>query len=200
MPPRRALLAAGLAGACATPAPPAPVLSAETVTVSAEAWHTDLILPAHALAAGPLAPLVRAAPGAAGFALGFGLESWMRAERPGSGEALSALSGGPAVVSIRALAGPLPPGAEEAVTLRLPQGGRDAIARFVADQLAEPPWARPDGGWTLLGSRLRYRPGFTCNSWVMQALALAGLPVPVAGMRFRGETMAALRREAVRQG
>ena len=46
------------------------------------------------------AALAARAPGAAGFALGFGLESWMRAERPGSGGALAALCGGPAVVSV----------------------------------------------------------------------------------------------------
>ncbi len=199
MPPRRSFLAAGLLGACATPDPPSPPLSAETVIVSAEAWHTDLCLPAGALMGGPLAVLGAQAPGAAAFALGFGLESWMRAERPGSGEALSAISGGPAVVSIRALSGPVPPGSEDAVALRLPAGGRSAIVHFVADQITQPPEVRPDGGWTLLPSRLRYSLGFTCNTWVMEALSRAGLPVPVSGMRFRNETMAALWREAGRQ-
>ena len=200
MPSRRALLAAGLVGACTTPEPAPVPLSAESVTVSAESWHTDLCLAANTLSAGPLAPLVPAAPMADAFALGFGLESWMRADRPGSAEALSALSGGPAVVSIRALAGPLPPGSEETVTLRLPVGGQAAIATFVADQLTEPLTVRPGGGWTLLRSRLRYSLDFTCNTWVLQALAAAGLPVPVTGIRFRGVTMATLRREALRQG
>lgn len=189
-----------MAGACATPDAPAIPLSAETVTVSAEAWHTDLCLERVALAGGALAPLIGAAPGAAAFALGFGLETWMRAERPGSAEALSALAGGPAVVSVRALRGTVPPGSEDTVILRLPAGGLLAIARFVAGQVSEPLAVRPDGGWTLLRSRLRYSLDFTCNSWVMEALARAGLPVPVAGIRFRSETMAALRREARRQG
>lgn len=200
MSPRRSFLAAGLLGACAAPDRPSPPLSGETAIVAAEAWHTDICLPAGALSGGPLAALAARAPGAAGFALGFGLESWMRAERPGSGEALAALSGGPAVVSVRALPGAVPPGTEDAVTLRLPAGGPSAIAHFVAGQVTGPLDVRPDGGWTLLPSRLRYSLGFTCNTWVMEALFRAGLPVPVAGMRFRTETMAALWREAARQG
>lgn len=201
MPSRRAILAAATLGACARPpSPPARPLGDAALRVSAEAWHTDLCLPAAMVRAGPLAPFAAAAPGAAGFAFGFGLESWMRADRPGSAEALGALSGGPAVVSVRALAGPLPPGAEEAVDLRLPSGGEAAIAAFVAGQAEAPlPPAPSSGAWLLVPSRLRYTLGFTCNTWVMQALAEAGLPVPVSGIRFRGEAMAALRAEALRQ-
>lgn len=193
---RRALLAAALPAACAAPPRPASPLGPDALTVAAEAWHTDLCLPA---------PLLRAvlgvqAPQAAAIACGFGLESWMRAARPGSAEALEALAGGPAVVSLRALPGLVPPGAEESVALRLPPGGADAIAAFIAGQAAEPlPPVLPLGRMVLLPSRLPYSLGFTCNTWVMRALALAGLPVPVAGIRLRGEAMAALRAEAARQ-
>lgn len=200
MPPRRTFLAASLAGGCAAPPRPSPPLPAGGAIVSAEAWHTDLCLAGQTLAGGALGTLPAVLPGGSSFAFGFGLESWMRAARPGSAEALSALSGGPAVVSIRALSGPVPPGSEDAVALLLPPGGPDAIARFVAGQLLDPPAARPDGGWTLLRSRLRYSLDFTCNSWVMRALAEAGLDVPVQGIRFRGETMAALRAKTQAQG
>jgi hypothetical protein len=61
------------------------------------------------------------------------------------------------------------------------------------------PAPAPGGGWLLLPARTPYSLGFTCNTWVMQALARAGLPVPVAGIRLRGEAMAALRAEAARQ-
>lgn len=200
MPPRRALIVAGLAGACAPPRPrpAAPGLSAEAVAVAAEAWHTDLCLPVAALRPGPLAPLAPA--WARALAFGFGLDAWMRADRPGVAEMLGALAGGPAVVSVRALSADLPPGAEEAVALRLPEGGSMAIIRFVAGQLAGPPAAAPAGGaLLLLPSRLRYTLAFTCNTWVMRALAEGGLPVPVDGIRLRGEAMAALRAEARRQ-
>jgi hypothetical protein len=189
-----------LAGGCAAPSRPAPALGTQGVKVAAEAWHADLCLPAVLLAGGPLAGLTEGAQGAAAFAFGFGLESWMRAARPGSAEALGALAGGPAVVSMRALAGLVPPGAEEAVALRLPSGGAAAIAGFIAGQLAEPlPEAPLPGPPVLLRSSLPYSLGFTCNTWVMRALAVAGLPVPVAGIRLRGETMAALGVEAARQ-
>jgi hypothetical protein len=125
----------------------------------------------------------------------------MRADRPGFTEALGAVAGGPAVASVRALAGALPAGAEESVALRLPDGGLDAIAAFVTGGIAGPlAPAPPGGGWLLLPARRRYSLGFTCNTWVMQALAEAGLPVPVDGIRLRGEAMAALRLEAARQG
>lgn len=199
MTPRRALLAAALPAACATPGA-APPLSAEQVTVSAESWHTDLCLPAPAVRQGPLAPFAAEAPAARAFAFGFGLEAWMRAERPGVIEALAALGGGPALVSVRALAGPVPPGTEESVTLRLPAGGTGAVIAFIAGQVEHPPPPAPASGtWLLVPSRLRYAPGFTCNSWVMRALAEAGLPVPVSAIRLRGEAMAALRTEAARQ-
>jgi hypothetical protein len=201
MPQRRAILAAALAGACAGPAPRAPrPLGAEGVIVAAEAWHADLCLPAAAVRGGALAPFAAGAPGAAGFAFGFGLESWMRSDRPGSAELLEALGGGPAVVSVRALAGAVPPGAEEQVALRLPEGGTAAIARFILGQVAAPvPPAPASGAWLLVPSRLPYSLGFTCNGWVMRALAEAGLPVPVAGIRLRGAAMAAVRAEAARQ-
>jgi hypothetical protein len=201
MTPRRALIATAMCGACAAPGPsPPPPLGAEGILVAAESWHTDLCLPAAAVRAGPLAPLAREAPGAAGFAFGFGLEAWMRADRPGSAEALGAIAGGPAVVSVRATAGPLPAGAEESVALRLPEGGLAAVVRFILGGIDGPLAAVPAGGaWLLLPARQRYSLGFTCNTWVMQALAESGLPVPVTGIRLRGEAMAALRAEAARQ-
>ncbi|MEO3475711.1 DUF2459 domain-containing protein [Roseomonas sp. CAU 1739] len=200
--PRRALLSTALLGACAAPdggRDPAP-LSQATLLVAAESWHTDLCVLAATVRAGPLAPFAGAAPAAQAFAFGFGLESWMRAARPGSAEALGAIAGGPAAVSVRALQGPAPPGAEEHVALRLPMGGHAAIAGFILDQLPGPLAPAPENGARLLlPSAQRYSLGFTCNGWVMAALAAAGLPVPVAGIRFRGEAMTALRIEARRQ-
>uniref|UniRef100_UPI0018E01977 DUF2459 domain-containing protein n=1 Tax=Roseomonas rosulenta TaxID=2748667 RepID=UPI0018E01977 len=145
-------------------------------------------------------PLAVAAPGAEGFAFGFGLEAWMRASRPGLTEALGAVGGGPAMVSVRATAGPMPSGAEDSVALRLPRSGQAAIAFFILGSVAGPlEPAPPGGGWLLLPARQRYALGFTCNTWVMQAVAASGLPVPVAGIRLRNEAMAALRAEAARQ-
>ncbi len=199
MPTRRAILASALGGGCTTRPMPAPPLGAGRLLVAAESWHTDLCLPTAALAGTPLAP-VAGVPGRGGaMALGFGLDSWMRADRPGSAELLAALSGGPAVVWMRALDGPFPAGAEDVVPLRLPAGGTAAIAAFVAGQVAAPLPALRPGRSVLVPSRLPYALDFTCNTWVMQALALAGLPVPVAGIRLRSGAMAAIHAEAARQ-
>lgn len=201
MVPRRAVLVLPLA-ACSARAPdrPPPPLSAERAIIAAESWHTDLCLPAAALRGGPLGPALAAAPGAQGLAMGFGLEAWMRAERPGLAEGIGALTGGPAVVSFRVLWAAVPPGAEESVQLRLPAGGTAAIEAFVAGQIdGPPPPAPPSGRLLLVPSRLPYSLNFTCNTWVMRALAQTGLPVPAAGIRLRGATMAAVRAEAARQ-
>jgi hypothetical protein len=71
MPSRRAALALPIAacGGGAPPAGPPPALSAETAIIAAEAWHTDLCLPAAALREGPLSPVLAETPGAAGLAV-----------------------------------------------------------------------------------------------------------------------------------
>lgn len=203
--PRRALPAL-LAGACAAPpAPPTgpgpPLSPGHALIVIAESWHTEICLPSHALASTALAPVRAGAPSAAAFSFGFGLESWMRADRPGLSESLEALTGGVAVVSIRALHGAVPPGAEEAVALRLPEGGIAAIAAFVAGQMdgPVPPSLPPGAGLRLVPSVIAYSLRFTCNTWVVRALAEAGLPVRFEGIILRREAMAAIRREALRQ-
>jgi hypothetical protein len=203
MPSRRALLAVVL-GACAPHVrPPAgpPLAPEHALTVAAESWHTDLCLPTRSLIGTPLAPVTAGVVAAPAFAFGFGLESWMRADRPGLAEAFEALGSGPAVVSVRALRGAVPPGAEEEVPLRLPAGGIAAIAAFIAGQIVGPlpPAPPPGAGMLLLPSSIPYSLRFTCNTWVMRALAEGGLPVPVDGIILRRQAMAALRAEAARQ-
>lgn len=203
MPLRRALPAL-LVGACAarlTPSAGPPLQPGPALIVIAESWHTEICLPAHALASTALAPVRAGAPSAAAFSFGFGLESWMRADRHRLTEAFEALTGGVAVVSIRALHGAVPPGAEEAIALRLLAGGIVAIAAFVAGQMRVPvpPSLPPGAGLRLVPSVIAYSLRFTCNTWVTRALAEAGLPVPFAGIVLRGQAMAAVRAEAVRQ-
>jgi hypothetical protein len=53
------------------------------------------------------------------------------------------------------------------------------------------------GTLLLIPSTLPYSLDFTCNTWVMRALAEAGLPV--AGTCLRTTAMAAARAEAARQ-
>jgi hypothetical protein len=200
---RRALPAL-LAGACAarpTPSAGPPLQPGHTLIVIAESWHTEICLPAHALDSTPLAPVRAGAPSAAAFSFGFGLESWMRAGRPGLSEGFEALTGGVAVVSIRALRGAVPPGAEEVIALRLPPGGVAAIAAFVAGQMRVPvpPSLPPGAGLRLVHSVIAYSLRFSCNTWVVRALAEAGLPVRFEGIVLRRETMAAVRAEALRQ-
>lgn len=207
MPSRRAILSAAVLGACSPPPPLPPrpdpplALGPDQVIVAAGSWHTDLCLPAQALRGSALAPVAAAAPHATAFAFGFGLERWMRAARPGPAEALGAVLGGPAVMALRALDGPVPPGTWDTVALRLPPQGLAALAVFITRQARAPlPPAPADGGWALVPSAIPYSLGFTCNSWVMQAVAEAGLPVPVTGLQLRHNAMAALRAEVMRQG
>jgi hypothetical protein len=196
-------LAAGLTAACGVQVPDpgtAAPLGAERVTIAAVSWHVDLCLPADAVKRGALAKLAGGAPQAAAFAFGFGLEAWMRAEHPDWRTGIGAVFGGPAVVSVRATDGAVPPGTEEQVALRLPAGGHQRIAAFIAGQIpGNPPPAPADGAVLLMPSTLPYSLDFTCNTWVMRALARAGLPVPVAGVTRRSTAMAMVLEEAARQ-
>ena len=201
--PRRTLLALLPSACAATPRQRTgpPTGAGNFLVVIAESWHTEICLPAHALVSTPLAPLRAGAPAAEAFGFGFGLESWMRADRPGLNEALEALASGPAVISVRALRDSVPPGSEEKVALGLPEAGIAAIAAFIAGNISEPvPPSMPVcAGLRLVPSSIAYSLHFTCNTWVMRALAEAGLPVPVAGIVLRRQAMAAVRAEAERQ-
>lgn len=102
----------------------------------------------------------------------------------------AAFGGGQSVLHVVGFDGPIAelfPGVE-AVEVRLPPGGFEALTRFVAQEYERGADGRP----TRLGPGLYGTSGFyaarsgydlfnTCNTWVARALETAGLPVSPGG-------------------
>jgi hypothetical protein len=79
------------------------------------------------------------------------------------------------------------------------------MLRFVRQQLERDAAGRPVlvGGFfrgrKLFDSRLRYNSDFTCNTWTLQALEAAGLPVVPEGAVWSRQVMRQVRRIAIAQ-
>jgi hypothetical protein len=174
---------------CASFAPmaePAPCRAdaAPSVLVIRRAWHTEIALPAAALA-GPLAPIRVQNPSATHFLFGFGKRSWMVAQMEKDPVAL--LAGpfpGEGVVQVIPLFRE-PEGIvalEDRVRLPLPPGGLARLEAALAASFASfDPIARPAGNDFFLASR-GYTLAYTCNTWTAEVLAAAGVPVSAAGV------------------
>lgn len=195
---RRAVLAgcaaAGLAAACSATGslrqPDTGEARTRAVHLVARAWHTDVDLPADRLPPG-LLPLAQDFPGAAHFLFGFGERAYWTKPEPGSTDALAALIPGPGVILVTALRAP-PPAAfppEDVVVLPVAEEGLDRLGAFLAAELREDGEFRRMADGPYPGSRFyatsrRYSAAYTCNTWVADALHVAGTGVAPAGILF----------------
>ena len=143
-------------------------------------WHTELALPHTALDAALVA--LAGGEGAAFVAFGFGKRDFVLAEGGDLAVLLAGPIPGPAVVEVTRRAW-LPEGA---VWLPLNREGLAALRGFLAGSVADgdsQPILRGDG--RRLHAAVRgYSLNFTCNTWVAEALAVAGLPVSADGVRL----------------
>lgn len=183
------LLAAPLLPGCASLSPaPAPALcrpnAAPSVLVIRRAWHTEIALPAAALA-GPLAPIRAQNPAATHFLFGFGKRSWMVAQT--EKDVVALLAGpfpGEGVVQVIPLFRE-PEGIvalEDRVRVPLPPDGLARLEAALAASFASfEPIARPAGNDFFLASR-GYTLAYTCNTWTADMLAMAGVPITAAGV------------------
>jgi hypothetical protein len=204
---RRTLPALLLAG-CAAPLPPTTAACPAGLALWAFGadWHTEVALPADALA-GPLAALRRWLPGARVVMLGFGKRDFFMAEPPGLAEWLAAPLPGRAVIRASALAAPPAAGGDrEVVPLATDAAGLAGLTRFLAAQFATeagalaPPVEPPARGRAFFAARETYTLAFNCNRWTVEALAAAGLPVAAPGVLTRSDAMAEARRAAAACG
>ncbi|MCO6417238.1 DUF2459 domain-containing protein [Siccirubricoccus sp. KC 17139] len=146
-------------------------------------WHSDIGLPAEA-APPDVAALF---PGAEWLLFGFGDRDYVLATSPGLGTALAALFPGPGAILVTGLR--VPPAKafpeRDCTGLRLPPGGEEGAAGFVAASIAGPPMrAGPYPGSLFLPARQSYSGTYTCNTWTAEALAAAHLPVTPEGVLF----------------
>ena len=206
---RRAALLGLLATAgCATRPPPplgaADAPASEVVFLVQRDWHTDIGL-AVADLQGDLATLGARWPGASHLVLGFGERAYLLSRHRSLADMAMALVPGPGAMLVTGLS--VAPsaafGAADALALRVTSEGFARLQRYLAEsfeweadgaprRLADGPYA----GAEFYGAALTYSAGFTCNTWVAEALAQAGLPVRVRGVLFAGQVMEQARRLA----
>lgn len=203
----------GPAGCATRPASPPPLdaLAVAEVRVVGRGWHTDISLPVAAL--GPaLDNLAWAFPGARHMVFGFGDRGYLLDRGASPFQALRALLPGPGIILVTALATTPEAafGGANVVTLPLSRDALDRLRGFIADSLvrdtasdgggATGPIAKgPYPGSVFHASPVTYAATYTCNTWTAEALAVAGLPVPVTGMLFAGQLMSRVRRAAMQR-
>lgn len=225
---RRSLLrtcaAAGLAPAMgcalADPAPfeaaaPVPAGSIALSLVSRD-WHTEIGVPVDRLDAPtrqdwlnavPRGEWTELVPREGRIAFGFGAKVFMTAPAPGVGEALSALMNAPGVVAVSGL--PTQPqdlgAVDDYAEVTVSPEGLARMLGFVRQQVERDAAGRPAllgglfRGRKLFDSRLRYNTDFTCNTWTLQALQAAGLPVRPDGVVWSRQVMRQVHRLAAAQ-
>ena len=190
----------GVAG-CARPTPVKPYAGSapptEKIYVISGGWHTELGLSLEALS-GPLAALKPDFPGARYLIFGWGARDYYMARNPGIGDLLRAVAPGPAVMLVIPLQ--ISPeaffGASNVFVLRAPAEGIQRISQFLRDYLAIEEKGTPDRISTgpypqsvFYASTGTYNLGHTCNTWTVEALRVAGLPVNAAGVVFAGQVL-----------
>jgi hypothetical protein len=180
-------------------------------------WHTEIGVPLHLLDAPTVQGWLSVMPrrdwqrivlpdGRIGF--GFGAKSFMMASSPGVGDAIAALLNAPAVVAVSGMParleheGPI----DDYVEVKVTQEGLGRMLGFVRRQVERDAAGRPAlvggglfRGRSLFDSRLRYSSFFTCNTWTLQALGAAGLPVFTDGVVWSRQVMRQARRVAAAQ-
>lgn len=203
---RRVVLGALLPAGCARdtgPPAPAPPPGAPALWLVQFGWHTEVALalqPGDALAR-LLAPWLPPAP-LTGF--GFGARGYFTEAEPGLADLSRATLPGPGAVIAAPL--PIPPGpgmAEAWVALPATEAARAALAGFLLGEIARDTEGRalPIGpayrpGAHFFEARRRYALPYTSNTWAVEALAAAGLPLDPTGVMTAGAAMREARRAA----
>lgn len=179
-----------------------PARSHEIVYLTAEGWHTGLVLRAADIG-GPLRIVRQAFRGAKYLWFGWGQRAYYMARHPTVWDALRALFPGPAVVYVI----PLPDSPTTAqigghvFRLGVTPSGFSRLTDYIAASFersaaGELRWAGP-GFWpgsAFFASSKIYDATNTCNTWTAEALTAAGLPVRAAGVMFASQVVVQVER------
>ncbi len=201
----RALEAAALivlvavAAGCASPAPPWPTpIKGDAVYVVAEGWHVEIGLPVAELK-GPLATYRGVFPGAGAIMFGYGKRSFMTGNMVDrvSGYLVGLIPGQSTIEASGVTTTPADAfGPSVTTTLALPPGGAQALSNFIWNDLEKDKAGGPrlidvhvDRDSLLYAANSQYDIDHTCNTWVVDALAAAGLPISSTGVRYSGEAV-----------
>lgn len=205
---RLVLGVAGLAAGCAAPEQPDAAIAAALppgrvpVRIVPLGWHTEIQLPV--LPEEPLGRLLAPwfpAGGRLGF--GFGERAYFTNPAPQFADMLRAARPGEAALVVDAGEAAGHAG-RQAVTLPLPEAMRAALAETLAGEFEreaagsggarriDATLLRPEGHF--FAARRPYSLSYTCNTWTLQMLAEAGLPVRWQGVILASGAMAEARR------
>ncbi len=195
-----ALMLAGCVGL-----PPARELGAgppvTTAYVIDRGWHTDIGLAAPDLR-GSLPTIEQAFPGARYFVFGFGERTYLLSRDRSILTMIAALLPSPGAILVTALrASPSDAfGGFHVVPLRLTAAEMDRLVVFLSDDLDRAGSGAPlriaDGpypGSAFYAASATYDAAHTCNTWTIEALAAAGLPLNPSGVVFASQAMSRVR-------
>jgi uncharacterized protein (TIGR02117 family) len=176
------------------------------VYVIKRSWHTDIGIAAPDLHA-PLAAVHESLPLAHYLLFGFGDRYFLMHRGSSTRGLVGAVWPGAGLVLVTGLATTPEEsfGAANVVRLTLSAGQARRLEEFIGDTLAtrsEPFNALAPGpydGSLYYASTLRYSGLHTCNTWSIEALAAAGLPVRRFGVEFSGQVWRQVRKVAVAQ-
>jgi Protein of unknown function (DUF2459) len=160
-------------------------------------WHTEIGIPAAALT-GSLGFYRQVFPGARTILFGYGKKTFFTAPATSLEDYLIGPFPGSAVIQVLALTDTPDQayGAGQVVVLPLSPAQSDRLAAFIGGDLAP----GRDGGPRLVAAghapeslfyaaRSRYTLFHTCNGWVVQALARAGVPLSDRAVVFASQVM-----------
>lgn len=192
-------VAAVAVGACST-APPVcsvSVPAANVAYVVSRGWHVEVGLATDRLA-GPLTVYRDIFPHARALMFGYGKRTFFTARADTLSDYLLGPFPGPAVIQVTGLA-VLPVDAypaDDVMALRLPTDGARALSDYIWNDLDKDPAGAPRlvalgnfPGSLFYAARSGYSPAHTCNTWAVDALHAAGLPVSGDGVVFSGQAV-----------
>jgi len=202
-------LATGLAGCAVAPAPSCapPPSGKELIHVLGRGWHTQIGIPT-ALLDGKLGLFRSVFPGARTVMFGYGKRTFMVSPPNDISEYILGPFPRPAIIEAVGLlvSPPEAYGTKGMMALELPPGGAARLSAFIWNDLAHgtdgaPLLVAPGHfpGSLFYAARSEYGLFHTCNTWVAEALAAAGLPVDADALTFSSQTMARAAKVAAAQ-
>jgi uncharacterized protein (TIGR02117 family) len=200
------LLAGCDAGSTPSAVPAGP--AAGTVYIVDRGWHTDIGLAAADIH-GPLAAVAQPFPGVRYMTFGFGERAFYASRHTDFFTMLAALFPSRAAILVTALS--VPPadafGKTQVVALPLTAAGLTRLDAFLWSYLrkgdnGQPQFLAPGpySGSLFYAATGTYDASFTCNTWTVEGLHVAGLPISPDGVVFAGEVMTRVRALALRTG
>lgn len=189
-----ALLALGACARLPTPLATGPRgrPPARALGVLHEGWHTGLVFPVREIT-GPLQSLRPWFPQATWVAIGWGERPYYMARHPGWLTGLRALFPASSVLHVRTFLMGNTRNPPDIAWYRLRPRDWRRLRRFLDQSLATMPHGpllpvagQRRRGW-FFASRMTYDALHTCNTWTVQALHAAGLPVHSIGVIFAGQ-------------